>query len=149
MNDRQDNAGASRGWSPLVARLRARHSREIVAFLVVGCSNTVLTYVTYLGLLHLMHYRWAYTGAFIVGLLYTGLLNIRVTFAHHPTLIAWIVFAAYYAAYWVFSLALLHVLVEGLGVDKRYGPLLLLPVVIPINFLITRLIVHRFARARS
>jgi putative flippase GtrA len=149
MNDPQKNSEAPRPWSPLVTRLRDKHAREIVAFLVVGFSNTVLTYVTYLGLLHLMHYRWAYTGAFIVGLLYTGLLNIRVTFAHHPTLIAWIVFAAYYTFYWVFSLGLLHLLVEGFGVDERYGPLVLLPIVIPINFVMTRLIVHRFARARS
>lgn len=136
-------------WSNLAAGLRGKHAREFVAFLIVGLSNTVLTYVTYLGLLHLMHYRWAYTGAFIVGLLYTGLLNIRVTFAHHPTLIAWVVFAVYYTVYWLFSLGLLHLLVEGLSIDERFGPLLLLPIVVPINFVITRLIVHRFARARS
>lgn len=135
--------------STLAARLRGRHAREILVFVAVGLSNTALTYVTYLGLLHLMHYRWAYTGAFIVGLLYTGLLNIRVTFAHHPTLVAWIVFAVYYTVYWVFSLALLHLLVDGLSIDERYGPLVLLPIVVPINFVITRLIVHRFARARS
>jgi len=84
-----------------------------------------------------------------VGLLYTGLLNIRVTFAHHPTVIAWVVFALYYTVYWVFSLALLHLLVEGLAIDERYGPLVLLPIVVPINFVLTRLIVHRFARART
>lgn len=136
-------------WSRLAARLRGRHLREILVFVAVGLTNTVLTYATYLGLLHLMHYRWAYTGAFAVGLLYTGLLNIRVTFAHHPTLVAWIVFAVYYTVYWVFSLALLHLLVDGLSIDERYGPLVLLPIVVPINFVITRLIVHRFARARS
>jgi putative flippase GtrA len=139
----------SESWSQLAARLRGKHLREIAVFVAVGLSNTALTYLTYLGLLQLMHYRWAYTGAFIVGLLYTGLLNIRVTFAHHPTLAAWIVFAAYYTFYWVFSLALLHLLVEGLLIDERYGPLLLLPIVVPMNFVITRLIVHRFARARS
>jgi putative flippase GtrA len=136
-------------WANLTAGLRGKHAREFLAFLIVGLSNTALTYVTYLGLLHLMNYRWAYTGAFIVGLLYTGLLNIRVTFAHHPTLVAWVVFAVYYTLYWLFSLALLHLLVEGLSVDERYGPLVLLPIVVPINFLITRLIVHRFARART
>jgi putative flippase GtrA len=149
VTDPQEISGGPRAWPHRITRLRHKHAREIGAFLVVGFSNTVLTYVTYLGLLHLMHYRWAYTGAFAVGLIFTGLLNIRVTFAHHPTLIAWIVFAAYYTAYWVFSLALLHLLVEGLGIDERYGPLVLLPIVIPINFVMTRLIVHRFARARS
>ncbi len=149
MSDRPEIPAAARPWSPLMAGLRSKHAREIIAFLIVGFSNTVLTYVTYLGLLLVLHYRWAYTGAFIVGLLYTGLLNIRVTFAHHPTLVAWIVFAAYYAFYWVFSLALLHLLVEGLSIDARYGPLVLLPIVVPINFVMTRLIVRRFARARS
>ena len=136
-------------WSDLSGRLRSKHAREIVAFLIVGLSNTVLTYVTYLGLLQLLDYRWAYTGAFIVGLLYTGLLNIRVTFAHHPTLVAWVVFAIYYSLYWIFSVALLHLLVDGLGIDERYAPLVLLPIVVPVNFVVTRLIVHRFARART
>lgn len=133
----------------LAARLRERHAREIAVFLAVGLSNTALTYLTYLGFLQLMHYRWAYTGAFIVGLLYTGLLNIRVTFSHHPTLMAWIVFACYYLLYWLFSLALLHLVVDGLGIDERYAPLVLLPIVVPVNFVITRVIVHRFARART
>ena len=136
-------------WSNLATELRSKHAREIVVFLAVGFSNTALTYLAYLGLLHFVHYHWAYTGAFIVGLLYTGLLNIRVTFAHHPTLAAWIVFAVYYTLYWVLSLALLRLLVEGLSVDERLGPLLLLPVVVPINFVMIRLIVHRFARART
>jgi putative flippase GtrA len=136
-------------WSNLSGRLRSKHARELLAFLVVGVSNTVLTYVTYLGLLQLVDYRWAYTGAFIVGLLYTGLLNIRVTFAHHPTLLAFVVFAIYYMLYWILNLSLLHLLVDGLGIDERFGPLLLLPIMIPINFVVTRLIVHRFARART
>ena len=136
-------------WSHLRARLGGTHAREIIAFLFVGLSNTVLTYVAYLGLLHFLHFGWAYTGAFLVGLAYTGLLNIRVTFAHHPTLAAWAVFAAYYTLYYVFSLTLLRVIVDGFSIDPQYGPLLLLPFIVPINFVLTRLIVHRFARARS
>jgi len=46
-------------WSNLVAELRGKHTREFVWFLVIGLSNTALTYVTYLGLLQLLHYRWA------------------------------------------------------------------------------------------
>jgi putative flippase GtrA len=147
MNDRA--RPAARTWRALAARLREKHAREIAVFLAVGVSNTVLTYAVYYGLLHLVHYKWAYTGSFLVGLLFTGLLNIRVTFAHHPTLLAWIAFAAYYTAYYLINLALLHLLIEGLSIDQRLGPLVLLPIVVPINFVMMRLIIHRFARARS
>ena len=139
----------ARPWSRLRAWLGHAGGREILAFLFVGLSNTALTYATYLGLLQVLHYAWAYTGAFLVGLVYTGLLNIRLTFARHPTLAAWIVFAAYDTFYWVCSLALLRLLVDGLAIPEVYAPLVMLSVVVPINFVMTRLIVHRFGRARS
>ena len=143
------DAARRRSWSDLSSRLGRAGGREVIVFLIVGLSNTALTYVTYLGLLQVLHYAWAYTGAFLVGLIFTGLLNIRVTFARHPTFAVWIVFAAYYTIYWFCSIALLRLLVDGLSVPEAYGPLVMLPIVVPINFVITRMIVHRFAKARS
>lgn len=128
-------------------RLGGRSTRELVFFLLVGVSNTALTYVAYLALLRLTDYGWAFTGAFLVGLTYTGLLNIRLTFSHHPTVMAWVVFGAYYTLYYLCTLLLLHVLVDGIGIDKHWALLVMLPVVVPINFIMTRLIVHRFGRA--
>jgi hypothetical protein len=52
-----------------------------------------------------------------VGLLYIGKLNIRFTFAHQQTRAAWIVLSAYYRSYWVFSMALPHLVVDGLAID--------------------------------
>jgi putative flippase GtrA len=141
----------SRPWPfALVAPLLAgKGLREVILFLVVGVSNTLLTYVVYLALLRVVHYAWAFTGAFLIGLIFTGLLNIRVTFARHPTVTACVIFAAYYAVYYVLALALLHVFVDYLGIDEHWAPLLMLPIVVPINFVMTRLIVHRFGRALS
>jgi len=139
-------------WWPLrlvADRLGGRNLRQVVLFLIVGVSNTVLTYVAYLALLLIVHYGWAFTGAFVLGLVFTGLLNIRVTFAHHHTFAAWIVFGAYYGLYYIFALMLLRLLVDDVGIDKRFALLVMLPIVVPINFVMTRLIVHRFARARS
>lgn len=150
MSGSEDANGGERRQrsSGLASWLGRSAAREIIAFLFVGISNTALTYVTYLGLLQVLHYAWAYTGAFLVGLVYTGLLNIRLTFARHPTVAAWIVFAAYYTIYWLCSIALLRLLVDGLSVPEPYAPLVMLPIVVPLNFVITRIIVHRFARAR-
>jgi putative flippase GtrA len=141
----------SRPW-PLAAAaslLGGKSLREVILFLVVGVSNTLLTYVVYLALLRVAHYGWAFTGAFVVGLVFTGLLNIRVTFARHPTVAACLAFSAYYCVYYVFALGLLHVFVEWLGVDEHWAPLIMLPVVVPINFVMSRAIVHRFGRALS
>src|SRR4051812_29678778 len=92
----------SRPW-PLAAAaslLGGKSLREVILFLVVGVSNTLLTYVVYLALLRVAHYGWAFTGAFVVGLVFTGLLNIRVTFARHPTVAACLAFSAYYCVYY-------------------------------------------------
>jgi putative flippase GtrA len=139
----------SRPWplAVVTSLLGGRGLREVILFLVVGVLNTLLTYVAYLGFLRLVHYAWAFTGAFLVGLVFTGLMNIRVTFARHPTVAACAIFAAFYTVYYVFALALLHGFVDYLGVDEHWAPLLMLPIVVPINFVITRLIVHRFGRA--
>src|SRR5262245_9942405 len=92
----------SRPWpfSALAPLLGGKSLRQIVLFLLVGVSNTILSYVVYLALLRVAHYGWAFTGAFVVGLVFTGLLNIRVTFAHHPTVAACVVFSAYYGLYY-------------------------------------------------
>ena len=126
MPERQD-LEISRPWPLTFAAslLGGKGLREVILFLVVGVSNTLLTYVVYLALLRVVHYAWAFTGAFLVGL----------------------VFAAYYTGYYVFALALLHVFVDYLGIDVHWAPLLMLPIVVPINFVMTRLIVHRFGRA--
>jgi len=139
----------SRPW-PLAAAAQlvgGKSVREIVLFLIVGVSNTILTYVVYLALLRVAHYGWAFTGAFLVGLVFTGLMNIRVTFAHHPTVAACVVFSAYYILYYAFALGLLHVFVEWFAIDEHYAPILMLPIVVPINFVMIRFIVHRFGRA--
>jgi putative flippase GtrA len=141
----------SRPWpfGVATALLNGKSTRQIVLFLIVGVSNTLLTYGVYLALLQVAHYAWAFTGSFIIGLIFTGLLNIRVTFARHPTVAACLIFSAYYGIYYVFALGLLHVFVEWFGIDEHYAPILMLPVVVPINFVVTRFIVHRFGRALS
>jgi putative flippase GtrA len=139
----------TRPWPVAVALLRGKSVRQVLLFLIVGFTNTILSYVIYLGLLQIWHYAWAFTGAFVLGLIYTGLLNIRVTFARQPTVAACVVFSAYYGLYYVFALLLLRLFVEGFGIDEHYAPVLMLPIVVPINFVMTRFIVHRFGRALS
>jgi putative flippase GtrA len=148
MPEGQDLEG-SRPWpaTGVASLLGGRGLREAMLFLVVGVSNTLLTYIVYLGFLRVVHYAWAFTGAFLVGLVFTGLLNIRVTFARHPTVAACAIFAGYYSLYYVFALTLLHVFVDTLGINDHWAPLLMLPIVVPINFVMTRLIVHRFGRS--
>lgn len=141
----------SRPWPfGAAAQLRGhKGARQVFLFLIVGVSNTILNYGVYLALLQVVHYAWAYTGAFIVSLVFTGLMNIRVTFAHHPTVAAMSAFAAYYCLYYVCNLLLLHVFVEQLGIDDRFAPLVVLPIMVPIGFLTTRFIVRRFGRAQG
>jgi putative flippase GtrA len=133
--------------SAAASLLAGKSGRQVVLFLIVGISNTIFTYVVYLALLRVVYYAWAFTGAFLVGLIFTGLMNIRVTFGHHPTVVACVVFSAYYLLYYVFALFLLHTLIDGLGLDEHFAPLAMLPIVVPINFVMTRFIVHRFGRA--
>jgi hypothetical protein len=139
----------AQAWRDIAHGHLRGHGRQIFWFLAIGVSNTVLTYLTYLGLLLVTGYPVAYTGAFLVGLLYTGLLNIRVTFARHPTVTAMAVFGGYYLVYYLANLLALHFIVEIVTIDEHLALLVLLPVIVPINYFVTRVIAHRFGREKA
>lgn len=121
-------------------------------FLFVGVSNTALTFAIYEALLPLSTYRLAFTLSFIVGLVFTGLLNIKIVFSTSLTATTIASFVVYYCIYYLLNMAALSLTIEAGGVPAAIAPILTLLVLTPINFLCSKFVIvqsHLWARRIS
>ena len=112
-------------------------SRVFTGFVSVSALQAVANYGTYLLLLIVAPWWIAFLGAAIAGITLQTVLQMRWTF-RGPTSVArgwrYVVFQIGYLAVFAGALAL----VIAMGVPAALGPLLVLAVLTPINFLITR-----------
>lgn len=111
-------------------------------FVLVGVGNVVLTFALYEVLLYFMNYMAAFVISAVVGLLYTTLLTIVVTFAGKLTAHNIAAQATWYAIYGCIYAACLKLVVD-FGVPPAIAPLPVLVVLTPLNFLCARLLAKR------
>jgi putative flippase GtrA len=123
--------------------------RELQRFLAVGIANTAMCYSVYLLALVALSRDIAYTVAFLFGVGFTALANVRFAFDRKLTLKSVAVYTIYYCAYWLVSLGMLKIVVESLSVPEVIGPAAVLPLSVPLHYLFSRRILRRFDRASS
>ncbi len=113
--------------------------RQFGRFVQVGILNTVGNYLIYLALNLVMPYVFAYSIAFVIGVLTSAWLNSRYSFATRLTGRNLLRFFVVYLINFALSLQLLIVFVEVIGINDLYAPLVVLAVFTPINFLCSKL----------
>jgi putative flippase GtrA len=118
---------------------------EFLRFLAVGASNLILTYLVYLGGLRFVPPVASILIAVVVGLVYMALLNIRVVFKRDIHVVVLIATIVYYVFYGLAYAALLDLAIRRFSVPAQLAPLPILCVVLPIHFLISRLIILRLS----
>ncbi len=111
---------------------------EALRYLLAGGINTLVTYIAYLMLLQVLHYRWAYVLAFALGVGLSFVLLRHLVFARPGKRYS----LAYVAASHGLQL-LLGLLVVELWVVWLHGPAWLAPlaavlVCVPIMFVLQR-----------
>jgi putative flippase GtrA len=112
-------------------------------FLLVGVGNVVLTLTLYELLLYLTSYMSAFVVSATVGLLYTVLLTVAVTFGGPLTFRNIATQSIWYVAYSCIYAACLKLTVDHLGVPPALAPLPLLAVMTPLNFVCARSLIRR------
>jgi putative flippase GtrA len=111
-------------------------------FLVLGGSNTVITFVLLAVLAHYIDHAFAYTIAFAAGLAYTTALTGRFVFSASGSRAKTAAFAAWYLGVYVVGLLVVR-LVDGNGDHSGLAVALAVVVVTaPLGFLGGRLIYH-------
>lgn len=116
---------------------------QFIRFVLIGCVNTIVTYVIYVGLVTFMPYGIAYTVTTALGILISYLLNARYVFRRKLRLAAALQYPMVYLLQYVFGLVTLYLLVEKAGFNKLVAPLLIVCVSVPATFILSRHILGR------
>ena len=112
----------------------------LLRFALVGVANTFVYYLLYRLLLPVLPYVVAHLLAWAAGMVFSFFANSRFTFGVRPT---WRRFLAYPLITLITvgaTTAGAVLLVEGARVDERYATLIATVAVIPLTFLLTRLV---------
>lgn len=126
----------------------AAYSRQL-RFLAAGGFNTLAGYGLYLLLQLVLPYQLAYFLAFVAGVVGAYCLNTLFVFR---TRLSWRTFLAYpviYVAQYLVSAPLLAVLVEWLHVRSTIAPLIVSVVMVPVSYLLNKLMLTRAAAPAS
>ncbi|WUR12354.1 GtrA family protein [[Empedobacter] haloabium] len=126
----------------------AAYGRQL-RFLAAGGFNTVAGYGLYLLLQLVLPYQAAYFVAFVAGVVGAYCLNTLFVFR---TRLSWRTFLAYpsiYVAQYLISAPLLALLVEWLQVRSTIAPLIVSVVMIPVSYLLNKLMLTRGAAPAS
>lgn len=111
--------------------------RFIFIFSIQGLSN----YLTYLVVLQVHHWLIAFFAGLVVGLLIQTPLQIKKTFGRQFTRTRALRYIAYQGSY-VVAFALCMALIIRLGMAEEFAPLLVILVLAPINFVVSRRVIN-------
>ncbi|MEV8568296.1 GtrA family protein [Streptomyces sp. NPDC051322] len=122
-----------------------RTTAQLIRFALVGAVNTGTYYVCYLVLLHGagLPYVGAHVLAFLLSMVGSFFLNSRFTYRTPPTLRKFLLFPLTNVANFAITTGGVYLLVDRLGMNDTYAPLIAAAAAIPITFLVSRTIMLR------
>jgi putative flippase GtrA len=112
---------------------------QLVRFIGMGATNTILTFVLYEALIFIIPYQVAYTISFVAGVAFAAAANSRLVFRIRLTWQTGIRFIIFYVSSYLVGLCLIVVAVEKFGLSELMAPFLVVAIMLPINFFGSRL----------
>lgn len=117
--------------------------RDFVAFVVVGGTNTLVTWLFYVLLNTIMGYDLAYTLSYVLGIVLAYYMNTRWVFRVAMSWKTFFAFPLVYLVQYALGLGLLYLIVELTAVPEDLGPLVVTALTVPITFLMSRVVLAR------
>jgi putative flippase GtrA len=117
---------------------RSMLTGEALRFLIAGAGRTLFSLILYLVLDYFLPYQVAFTIAFVSTVTLAAFVSSKFVFDVRLTWANSAAYAFVYIANYLLSLLLLTVLVNSFGVSSHYAFLLMIPVMLPIGFLLER-----------
>jgi putative flippase GtrA len=112
--------------------------QEFVRFLLVGVTNTLLSYLLYLLLLIFLTYLPAYSIAYCGGIIVSYFLNVKFVFKKSITFISFLKFPMVYLIQYALGLFILWLLVGEFSISPEFSIIGAVIVTIPVTFLASR-----------
>lgn len=107
---------------------------------MAGGINTAVTYVIYLGLLHIISYKIAYTVTYALGIALGYWINARWVFRTKFSVATASLYPFTYFAQYLLGLFLLWFFIDIMGIPKELGPIGVVAGSLPVTYLLTRTI---------
>ena len=124
-------------------RIRSRVDHSFFRFFLVGGVNTGLTYAIYLFLNLFINYLYAYSAAYVVGIIFSYLLTAGWVFRISLSLVTFFLYPLIYLIQYLVGVFLLDFLVESAGVSESVAPILVIVGTLPITYLLSKALLTR------
>lgn len=118
-----------------------------VKFLLGGLVNTGFSYTVYLLLKVVLTYQVAYLLSYVSGVVFSYLVNSLVVFRVTLSWRRFLSFPLVYVGQYLAGALLLSLLVEILGISKVWAPLLVAAALLPLTYLLSKLLLLRKKKA--
>ena len=118
--------------------MRSFGNSKFRKYIIGGILNTLITYLVYIFLLIFFSYLIAFTASFFSGIIFSYFINSRLVFEQKLYLKGAIVYPMVYLFYYILNIGFLYVFIEVASLPEEVGPILVLPIVVPIMFLINK-----------
>jgi putative flippase GtrA len=112
--------------------------KEVTLFLVMGALNTLITYLIYLFLISFFTYNFSYSLSFLSGIIISYYLNSKFVFKQGIRFDKFIKYPFVYLIQYVGGLILLNFFIQNLHVPATVAPLLIVLLLTPASFILTR-----------
>lgn len=103
-------------------------------FLLCGGINTASTYILYLLLICMINYQLAYLIAYILGIAFAYILNLRLVFNAKPSLGKAVRYPLIYLIQYLLGAGLMYLLVSVITLPSTLAPLLVIILLLPISY---------------
>ncbi len=111
-------------------------------FITAGTANTLATYLLYIVLALILPYPIAYTCAYMAGIGLSYYLNTRFVFQTQMRLASAAGYPLVYLAQYLLGILLLGLLVERIGINRFFAPVIVIVASIPFTYVLSRLIIR-------
>ena len=111
---------------------------SIFNFIIAGALNTLFTYIIYIALLLLIDYISAYTISFVLGIIFSFIINAKYVFKVSIYKKTMLLYPIIYFVQYSLSVNLLIIFVEKFGFSKALSPIIVVFILLPITYILNK-----------
>lgn len=125
------------------------HIRRWISFLTGGFLNTLLTYGIYLLLNMFISYQKSYVIAYVTGIVFSYLFNAQIVFNVKKSWKGLMAYPLVYLLQYILAALMLSLMVERLGIPKEIAPLLIIVLLLPVTYLLSKTILKATHQSKT
>lgn len=113
--------------------------KQMLGFAITGSLSTLFMFCLYVSLYKVINYQYAYLIAYSISVIALYFMNVLFVFRRHISLHSFLKFPLIYLFQYLVGAASLEFIVH-LGFSVTYAPLLVVVVLLPVTFLLNRVV---------